>query len=120
MNLLVAEVLYLPGVPSSDVRGNTTELRRRSGSLVSAGQLLSAGLEVVVPAQPATVASVEVLDNVGQVEGLQRVGNTVTVARSAVLASLEVDVGDQVGERVGLDEEGKGRVGVCLNDRGDR
>lgn len=119
VRLSLLEILYVPGVPSCDVGGNATELRRRAGSLVGAGQLLSARLEVVVPAEPATVASIKVLDDVGQVECLQRVGNTVAVSGSAVLASLEVDVCDQVGQRVGLDDESEGCVGVCLEDRGN-
>lgn len=119
VRLPLLEILYIPGVPSCDVSGNATELRRRAGSLVGAGQLLSAGLEVVVPAKPATVASIKILDDVGQVECLQRVGNAVAVSSGTVLASLEVDVGDQVGQRVGLDYEGEGCVGVRLEDRGD-
>lgn len=108
-----------PGVPSCDVCGNSSELRRRTSSLVCAGQLLSTRLEVVVPAQPATVPGVQVLDNVGQVERLQRISNAVAVASGAVLACGEVDVRDQVGERVGLDEKGECRVRVRLEDRRD-
>lgn len=62
---------------------------------------------------------VQVLDNVGQVERRQRVRNALAVPICTCLASGEVDVGDQVGERVGLDEKGEGRVGVRLEDRGD-
>lgn len=113
------EVFDIPGVPSCNVCGNTTELRRRASGLVRPSQLLGARLEIVVPAQPATVASIEVLDNVGQVKCLQRVGNTIAVPGGTVLASLEVDVCDQVGERVGLDHEGEGCVGVRLDDRSD-
>lgn len=65
------------------------------------------------------MASIEVLDDVGQVKCLQRVGNTVAVSGGTVLASLEVNVGDQVGQRVGLDDESEGCVGVRLEDRGD-
>lgn len=62
---------------------------------------------------------VQVLDNVGQVERLQRIRNAVAVPSGAVLAGSEVDVGDQVGQRVGLDEKGEGGVRVRLEDRRD-
>lgn len=114
------EAVDSPGVPSRNVCGNSSELRRRASSLVSAGQLLSTGLEVVVPAQPATVPGIQVLDNVGQVERLQRISNAVAVPSGAILAGSEVDVCDQVGERVGLDEKGEGGVWVRLEDRRDR
>lgn len=68
---------------------------------------------------PATVAGVEVHDHVGKVEGLEGVGDALAVALGAVLAGLEVDVCDQVGEGVGLDDEGEGRVGLALEDLGD-
>jgi hypothetical protein len=72
--------------------------------------------EVVVPAEPSAVASVDVHDNVGQVEVLERVRNTLAVAGGGVLAGLEVLVGDKVGQRVGLDDEGNGGVWVLLED----
>ena len=64
------------------------------------------------------MSGVKVHDDVGEVEGRDSVGDTVTVALGAVLAGLEIDVGDQVGERVGLDDEGEGRVGLALEDLG--
>lgn len=109
----------LPGVPASDVGGDTTELRGRASSLVDGGELLGAGGEVGVPAEPTAVAGINVHDHVGKVELLESVGNTLAVALGAVLAGLEVDVGDQVGERVGLDDEREGRVGVGLEDLDD-
>jgi hypothetical protein len=60
--------------------------------------------EVIVPAQPPAVTGVDVHGNVGQIEGLEGVRDTVTVTRGRVLAGLEVGVGDQVGEGVGLDD----------------
>lgn len=94
-------------------------MRRAAGGLVRPGELLSAGLEVVVPAKPASVASIHVHDDVGKVEVLQSVGDAVAVTRGRVLAGLQVDVGDQVGEGVRLDDKGKGRVGVRLDDLDD-
>lgn len=118
-HVLEREAVDSPGVPSCDVCGNSSELRRRASGLVRAGQLLGPRLEVIVPAQPATVAGVQVLDNVGQVECLQRVSNAIAVSSGAVLAGSEVDVCDQVGQRVGLDEKGEGRVRVRLEDSRD-
>lgn len=99
-------------VPASNVSGDTTDLRRASSGDVGVGKLLRTGRKVLVPAEPATVASVDVHDNIGQVELLEGVGNTRSVSLGRVLAGLEVDVGDQVGQRVGLNNQRKGLVGV--------
>lgn len=72
--------------------------------------------QVVVPAEPASVASINVHGDVGQVERLEGVRNTITVARGRVLAGLEVGVCHQVGEGIGLDDQSNGRVGVLLED----
>lgn len=106
----------VPLVPASNVGGNTTDLRGAAGRFVGIGKLLSTGLEVVVPAEPATVASVDVHNDVGKVQRLESVRDTLTVAGGGVLACLEVDVGDEVGERVRLDDEGESLVGVGLDD----
>lgn len=92
---------------------------RAAGGLVRLGEFLGAGLEVVVPAKPASVARIHVHDDVGKIEILQSVGDAVAVAGGRVLAGLQVDIGDQVGERVRLDDEGEGRVGVRLDDLDD-
>jgi hypothetical protein len=62
------------------------------------------------------VASINVHGDVGEVERLESVRNTLTVAGSRVLAGLEVDVCDQVGERVRLDDQSNGSAGVLLED----
>ena len=72
--------------------------------------------EVVVPSKPSSVTSIDVHGNVGQVEGLEGICHTVLVTLSRVLAGLQVDVGDQVGEGIGLNDEGDGSVGVLLED----
>jgi hypothetical protein len=72
--------------------------------------------EVVVPTEPATVTGVDVHGNVGQVERLESISDTITVAGGRVFAGLEVGVGDQVGEGVGLDDQSNGGVGVLLED----
>lgn len=62
------------------------------------------------------MTSIDVHGNVGQVERLEGVRNTITVARRGVLAGLEIGVCDQVGERIGLDDQSNGHVGVLLED----
>lgn len=110
----------VPGVPAGGVGGPTTHLLRVAGSLVGLGQLLGTRLQVGVPAEPAAVAGVDVHDDVGQgAEHLQRVGDAVAVAGGGVLAGRLVAVGGQVGQRVGLDEQREGRVGVLLEQRDD-
>lgn len=109
----------IEGVPAGDVGGNTADLLGRSSGLVDAGELLGSGLEVVVPAEPASVSSINVHDDVGEVELLESICNTLAVSGSGILAGLEVNVGDQVGERIGLDDQDDTGVGVLLEDRDD-
>lgn len=109
----------LPSVPTGSVGGNTTNLLGATGGLVDVGKLLRTGLEVGIPAQPTTVTSVDVHDDVGEVKVLKSVRNTITVTVGAVLAGLQVGVGHQVGERIGLDEEREGRLRVGLDDLDD-
>lgn len=104
------------GVPASNVGGDTTDALGRTSILVYGGELLGSGLEVVVPAEPASVASIDVHGDVGQVKLLESIGNTLTVACGGVLAGLLVAVGNQVGERIGLDNESNTRVGVLLEE----
>ena len=72
--------------------------------------------EVVVPAEPATVASIDVHDDVGQVKAAESISNTLTVTAGRVLAGLLVDVGNKVGKRIGLNDESNGNLGVLLED----
>lgn len=75
--------------------------------------------EVVVPSEPSTVASINVHHHVRQVERLQGVCNTLFVTCSGVLAGGEVDVGDQVGEGIWLNDKSNGGVWVGREDGGD-
>lgn len=112
-------MVNIPLVPASNVGGETADLLRGSRGLVGLGQLLRSGLEVGVPAEPAAVARVDVHDDVGKVEVLEGVGDAVAVAGRGVLAGLQVRVGDEVGKRVGLDDEREGDLGVRLEDLDD-
>jgi hypothetical protein len=62
------------------------------------------------------VASIDVHGDVGQVQRLEGICDTIAVTGGRVNAGLEVDVGDQVGETVGLDDQSNGNVGVLLED----
>jgi hypothetical protein len=62
------------------------------------------------------VASIDVHGDVGQIQRLESICDTIAVTGGRVNAGLEVDVGDQVGETVGLDDQGNGNVGVLLED----
>lgn len=109
----------VPGVPAGSVGGETAELLGAAAGGEGLGELLGAGLQVGVPPEPAAVAGIEVHDDVGEVEVLDCVGDAVPVAAGAVLAGVLVRVGDEVGERVRLDDEHEGRVGVGLEDLDD-
>jgi hypothetical protein len=86
---------------------------------IEAGNVVVRRTQVVVPAEPSSVTSVNVHGNVGQVERLESVCDTITVSLGRVLAGLEVGVGDQVGQGIGLDDESDGSVGVLLEDGND-
>jgi hypothetical protein len=62
------------------------------------------------------VTGVNVHGNVGQVERLESVCNTIAVTTGRVLAGLEVGVCDQVRKRIWFDDKGNGNVGVLLED----
>ncbi len=63
---------------------------------------------------------IDVHGDVGEVQLLERVGDAIAVARGGLLASGQVGVGDQVGQRVGLDDSSDGNVGVPLDDLNNR
>jgi hypothetical protein len=128
----------VPGVPAGDVGGDTADGLGATGVLVDGGEFLGSGLcgtllvmswplggdgsmltQVVVPAEPASVTSIDIHGDVWHVELLQGICDALTVARGRVLAGLEVGVGDQVGQGIGLDDESDGSVGVLLEDGND-
>src|SRR5690606_31561483 len=93
--------------------------RRRASSLVDLGKAFSTGLEVVVPAEPATVTSIDIHDHIGEIELLESIGNTLFIALLGVLAGLQVDVGNQVRERIGFNNKSEGSVGKLLKHSAD-
>lgn len=114
--ILFLEFRNVPLVPASNVGGEATELRRAASALVGSGELLGARCEVVVPAEPSTVASINVLNDIGQVECLEGVSNTLAVARRGLLASGQVVVGDEVREGIGFNDQSESSVGIALDE----
>ena len=94
-----------PGVVVGDVGDETTERLGGAGILVDLGvQRSSQGL-VGRPSEPSSVAGIEVHGDVGQVEVLDGVVGALEVSGLSVLALGDVQVGDQVGQGVGLCKE---------------
>jgi hypothetical protein len=65
------------------------------------------------------VTTVNVHDYVGEIELFERIRNTVAVSGGRGLACLQVVVGDQVGQRIGLNDQSKSRVGVLFENGND-
>lgn len=65
------------------------------------------------------MSGVEVHGYVGEVKLLEGVCNTLAVTSGGSLARCEVDVRDEVGQGVRLDDQGDGHLGVLLDDRND-
>lgn len=83
-----------------DVGGETSDLGRSGGTGVGNGQNFSkefgSGREVVVPAQPTTVGRIQVEGDVGELELLDRIGNTLFVRSGSISTPRDTHVGDQV------------------------
>ena len=85
-----------------DVGGQTAERGGLACASVDLGEHLGGGSQVGFPAQPAGVASISVRGNVGEVESLDGVLDTLNVGGLSFLASGNVQVGDEVAETVGF------------------
>jgi len=88
---------------------------RRSGTGVELSEELSSGGQVGRPAEPSSVTSIEVHVDTEGVEGLDGVGDTRLVGSLSTTALGNVKVGDQVGQRVGLDDSNDTNIGVFLD-----
>lgn len=62
------------------------------------------------------MTSIDVHGDVGHIKLLESIGDTITIAGGGVLAGLLVGVGDQVGKRIGLNDESNSGIGVLLED----
>ena len=71
--------------------------------------------EVVVPAQPPAVGSINVQMYVGELQAGNRVSNARLVNRCRLGTQLNAHVGHQVAQRVGLENNGKVEV-LCCRD----
>lgn len=65
------------------------------------------------------MASIDVHGDVRHVERLKGISDTLLVAVGRVLAGLLINVGDQVGKRIGLDDKSNGGVLVAAEDLGN-
>ena len=101
-----------PGVVVGNVGGQTADGGGLAGSRVDAGKQSCGGLEVGRPAEPAGVAGIEVHRYMGKVELLDGVYDQVLVGLLGVAALGDVEVGYQVGKRVGLNNQESTDIGV--------
>lgn len=99
------------GVVVGDVGGETTNLVLLAGSLVGSlqdlGELIGSEGKVVVPPEPATVGGVNVEVDVVLLELGDGMGDAITVGVNGTGAEGDVEVGDQVSERIGLEDNGE-------------
>lgn len=77
--------------------------RGRDGLSLTKGQ-------VVVPAEPASVSSVNVQVDVVKLQTGDGMGNTLLVHGASLGAELDALVGDDVGQRIRLQDDGEGEV----------
>jgi hypothetical protein len=91
-----------PGIVVGDVGDETANCGRRSCSLVKRGKELSSGLDVGSPAEPSSMTGIKVHDDVLHVERLDGVGGECLVGGGGICALGDIEVSDQVGQRVGL------------------
>ena len=101
-----------PGVVVGNVGGQATDSSRLAGVLVDAGKQVSGGLDVGGPAEPASVASVEVHGHVRQVQLLERIHGQLLVCRGGAAALLDAHVGHHVGKGVRLNDQEHANVRV--------
>ena len=94
-----------PGVVVGNVSGQATDGGGLAGILVDVGEEVSSGLDVGGPAEPASVASVEVHSDVGQVELLEGVDSQLLVGGGRAAALLDAHVGHHVGQGIGLNDQ---------------
>jgi hypothetical protein len=122
VELVVVRVALSDGVRSGSrervVVGNvgyqTTHVLRRASSDVEVAEELGRRPNVGRPTEPAGVSSIEVHVHTDGVQLLDRVCNGALVSRRGVRALLDVQVGDQVCQRVGLNRRYDGNGGVRL------
>lgn len=94
-----------PGIVVGNVGHETTEGLGAAGVLEDLGVHLGGGGKVRLPAEPASVTTIEVHGDVGKVELGDGVVGALEVGSLSAGALGHVQVGDEVGKRVGLCEE---------------
>lgn len=108
-----------PAVVVGHVGDETADGLGLAGGLVDVSEQSGGGLDVGGPAEPAAVASVKVLGDVGEVELGDGVVGALLVGRGGVGTLGNVGVGDEVGKRVGLDDKDGANVRVLDQELAD-
>jgi hypothetical protein len=93
-----------PGIVIGNIGDQTANRSRRSSSLVEVAKELCSRLNVGGPSEPASVTGIKVHNDILHVERLDGILRERLVGSRGIGALLDVGVGDQVGERVGLDD----------------
>lgn len=102
----------VPAIVVSHVGGKTTDCVGAACVLVHASEELSSRGQVGLPAEPASMSSVQVHSDVGEVELREGIVGAFQIRGLGVAALGNVEVGDQVGQRVRLDNEDDAEVAV--------
>lgn len=107
------------GVVVGNVGSETTD----EGALATVGphrdEEISSGRDVGWPAEPSGVTGIHVHVDASSGEGLEGIGGGRLVTISGSRAAWVAQVGDQVGQRVGLNDSNDGRAWVPLDRSGN-
>ena len=97
----------------------TADKGRGVRALEHLGEELRSGVDVGGPAQPASVSGIHVHVHADRGELVEGVGDAGLVGGLGIRALLDVQVRDEVRERVGLDDSDDADVGELLDLRDD-
>ena len=95
--------------------GETADEGQLAGLGPDLGEELSSGLKVGGPAEPASVSGIHVHVHADRGELVEGVGDAGLVGGLGVRALLDVQVGDQVGQGIGLNNSDDTDIGnLCM------
>lgn len=98
------------GVEVGNVRGDTTEVSGRASVSVDLGEELGGRGQISRPAQPSSMTSIDVHGNTNCVKFLDSVNDTLLVSALGVSTFLDIQICDQISERVRLNDSHDGYV----------
>jgi hypothetical protein len=104
-----------PGVVVGHVGYKSSNSSRGSGGLVKFPEELCSGGKVGGPAQPASMSSIKIHDNVLQIQSLDGILSQRLVGVGRVRTLLYIGVGHKVSQAVWLDDKNKRDVRECLD-----